>query len=316
MSRISTFHAIQEPPSDLLKNFQFIVTGLRSTGSNNASSASWIKLQIKALGGKLVNARSANRLNRAKLEARKRGMTADRRESVYLPQCILISEKPQRTLKYVNALVNSVPCVHYRWFLTSLHMGKLLPLEEFMLPAGYNEDAALVAQPNWMAQEDIDEIDGNVVLPFWTPDASEDPIVINSVMLANQSTEKPASAPGKPHGNARSTASSAKGKLKVKRGADNYRVQIIGIPSFQAQWKTILTQAGAKIVDRLSRTADYGRIDFVLSDSEPTDLSITQATQRGLPLCTIDWALQSIIQRKVQDPKSKPAYSLNIEEWN
>lgn len=298
----------------MLKNFQFIVTGLRGSSSNSASSAGWIKLQIKALGGKLVNARSANRMNRSKLDVRKRSLPVDRQDSVYLPQCILISEKPQRTLKYVNALVNSVPCVHYRWFLTSLHLGKLLPLEEFMLPAGYNEDAALVTQPDWMAQEDVDNIAGNDVYPFWTPDASTDPIVLNSIALANQSTDK-SNVSSRPHGNARS-GGPQKSKLKVKRGPDNYRVQIIGIASFQDQWKTILTQAGAKIVDRLSRTADYGRIDFVLSDSEPTDLSIAQATERGLSLCTIDWALQSIIQRKVQDPKSKPAYTLNIEEWN
>lgn len=289
------------------------MTGLRSSGSNSASSASWIKLQIKALGGKLVNARSANRLNRSKLNARKRSLPADRQDSVYLPQCILISEKPQRTLKYVNALVNSVPCVHYRWFLASLHFGKLLPLEGFMLPAGYNEDAALISQPDWMAQEDIDDVPGNEVTPFWTPDASTDPIIINSINLANESTVRKATN-ARVHGNAKGSASKA--KLKLKRGPDNYRVQIIGIPSFQAQWKSILTQAGAKIVDRLYQTADYGRIDFVLSDSEPTDLSIQQATDRGLQLCTIDWALQSIIQRKVQDPKSKPAYTLNIEEWN
>lgn len=294
-----------EIPSDLFRGLSFIVTGLRAGDATAATSSTFVKLQIKSLGGRLVNVRTANRQTATAIKNRRKSLLQEGggEPKPLLPLCILISEKPQRTFKYINALVNGVPCVHYRWFLACLHFGKLLPLEEFLLPAGYNEDAALVTMPAWCVQEDLSEVDSDRLFPFTTLAAEDDPFISESIQRAIDN--KP-------------TGASAKGSYvpKKKKGFDNYRVQIIGIPAFQNQWKSILKQAGARIVDRLDAARDFGRIDFVLSDSEPTDLSIQLATSRGLPLCTIDWALQSIIQRKVQHPSSKPAYTLHLDEWN
>src|SRR5687768_6198069 len=109
----------RDPPPQMLRRFSFIVTGLKAS-AEGAASADFIKLQIKSLGGRLVNFRVANRRPSGAIARLKKRRLDEGDDNAYeedLPQCILISDKPQRTLKYVTALVNGVPCVHYRWFL-------------------------------------------------------------------------------------------------------------------------------------------------------------------------------------------------------
>ena len=282
----------QDAPPNMFKRFSFIISGLRSV-SEAASSASFIKMQIKALGGKLANFRPPQR------KKVKRSVNGEESFELGMAQTILISEKPQRTLKYINALASGVPCVHYRWLLACLHQGKLIPLEEFLLPAGYNEDSALVPIPSWFVQEDQEDVPYYERYPFLIADEDDE----DDTTMDAPKEQQPKLA-------------TRKATKRSKRAApDNYRVEVIGTHAFQQQWKSILKQVGAKIVERLDAARDYGTLDFVLSDAEPTDLHIKLSQARGLPLCTIDWALQSIIQRKVQDPMSKPAYTLNTDDF-
>ena len=315
---MSDYEAHDAPPN-MLKRFCFIVTGLRSV-NETASSAGFIKTQIKALGGKLVNFRTANRRTAKSRKPTASPFSVDPAE-LDIPQTILISEKPQRTLKYITALANGVPCVHYRWFLACLHQGKLMPVDEFMLPAGYNEDAALVPIPSWFAQENQEEVPYYERYPFLIPDnedeqeqGAEEGHREGAHMGLYGEGPRTANANGERRTPSRHIAVKRTGAKRRGSAPDQYRVEVIGTPAFQQQWKAILRQVGAKVVERMDAAREYGTLDFILSDSEPTDLHIRLAVGRGLPLCTIDWVLQSIIQREVQDPKSKPAYTLNIDE--
>lgn len=251
----------EELPSDFFSRFHFIVTGLRTVGEE-AASPEFVKTQLKVLGGNLVNFVTSN----------VRAVQVSK--NLQLPNTILISEKPQRTLKYISALANAVPCVHYRWFLACLHLGKLQPLNEYLLPAGFNEDAAMVPCPDWITSPDLSAVEETVLYPFIVP------------------------------------VEDAQGKKK-RRKVEQCRIEVIGHPEFQEQWKSTLKQAGARIVQRLHEF-NTGQIDYILSDHDPSPFHQHLAKKRGLPLCTIDWALQTIIQRKLQDPRSKPAYTLDI----
>ena len=293
----------------MFRGIQFVVTGLRNVDEH--ITPDFVKMQIKVLGGSLVNFRSTARGSSEEWRTTKRAKEATVDADVLLPRCILISEKPQRTLKYITALVNGVPCVHYRWFLACLHQGHLIPIDDFLLPAGYNEDAAVIPSPYWIAREDQSDIHMPERFPFIIDDDEDD----EDEDEENGAKNGEAGANGGTDG---ATTKSAKATPKIKRkkrswGVDAYRIEVIGIPAFQAQWKQTLKAAGARIVSRMDAVRE-DRIDFIVSDTEPTDLMIKIAKERKLPLCTIDWALQTIIQRKIQDPFAKPAYTLNIDD--
>ena len=139
-------------------------------------------------------------------------------------------------------------------------------IEEFLLPAGYNEDSATVAPPSWIVNEFQNDVPLHVRFPF------------------------------------------------ITESGDSVRVEVIGTQEFKTQWKQEIAQAGAMVVERLSASTNQPRIDYILSDSEPVILFAKLAAARGLPLCSIDWAIQTIIQRKLQDPFEYPAYVINVEE--
>jgi len=89
-----------------------------------------------------------------------------------------------------------------------------------------------------------------------------------------------------------------------------YRVEVVGTPNFKMMWSQILHYAGAKIVDRMFTTES--RIDFILSDPEPTDMVIEKAQSLGKPLCTSEWVVQSLLVQKVLDPNIHKSYRLAI----
>jgi hypothetical protein len=90
------------------------------------------------------------------------------------------------------------------------------------------------------------------------------------------------------------------------------RVEIVGFPFFVHQWEPILTAAGAMVTkERLSK--EGSNIHFILSDSNPTELTIEQAKTRKLPLCNTEWVIQCLIERKLLDPLSNPALTHDLE---
>jgi hypothetical protein len=310
----------QEPPKNMLARYSFIVTGLKPTGT--AEGGEFIKTNIRFLGGKIVNSRTFTRSSAsvAKRALKKRVDNGEDPERAELEEgmarCILISDKPQRTLKYISALASGVPCVHYRWFLASYQQGRVLPLQDFLLPAGYNEDAGLVLSPEWMCLEDQSQVPYHELYPFIISYDSDD----EDEGGKEKDSPRPSSAM---EVETRPAKSSVKGKGKAKvqtipkpksDAGQQYRVELVGRSEFKRQWSAMLSKLGAKIVERLDAARDYGRLDYVLSDSEPPPLIILLAKARNLPICTIDWAIQTIIHRKVQDPMSQPAYTLEIPE--
>eukprot|EP00727_Mastigamoeba_balamuthi_P003270 m51a1_g12940 putative brca1 c terminus domain containing protein (219) ;mRNA; r:3509-4249 len=65
-----------------------------------------------------------------------------------LPRAVLVAERPARTAKYLVALAMGVPCVSPDWVLRSAASRELLPLAEFLLPAGVSaETGEAVEQP-------------------------------------------------------------------------------------------------------------------------------------------------------------------------
>jgi len=89
-------------------------------------------------------------------------------------------------------------------------------------------------------------------------------------------------------------------------------VEVVGTPEFKAMWSQILHHAGAKVVDRLFSLSVEGRIDYILSDPEPTDMVITKAQTIGKPLCTTEWLIQSLLVQKVLDPNNHIKYKLAL----
>jgi hypothetical protein len=67
----------------------------------------------------------------------------------------------------------------------------------------------------------------------------------------------------------------------------------------QNQWTQILRAAGAKVVSRLF--TKHEKIDYILSDSEPSDIVLKKARQLDppVPLCSSEWAIQCLIERKL-----------------
>lgn len=76
------------------------------------------------------------------------------------------------------------------------------------------------------------------------------------------------------------------------------RIEIVGVKEFKHQWTTILKACGARIVSRLGVNS---HIDVILSDSYPASYVIVEANEIGCPICNKEWAIQTLIQRKLQD---------------
>jgi len=91
-----------------------------------------------------------------------------------------------------------------------------------------------------------------------------------------------------------------------------HRVEVVGTPEFKVMWSQILHHAGAKVVDRLFTLSSEARIDYILSDPEPTDMVIEKAQALGKPLCTTEWLVQSLLVQKVLDPTNHKTYKLAL----
>jgi len=86
-----------------------------------------------------------------------------------------------------------------------------------------------------------------------------------------------------------------------------HRIEVIGNPEFKSNWTEILRAAGAKVVDRLF-TSNEGRIDFILSDPEPSKFMIRKAKELKKALCSTDWVIQCIINNRFINPSSNDAF--------
>jgi hypothetical protein len=77
-----------------------------------------------------------------------------------VPSLILIGARAERTNKYILALAAGVPCVHYNWLYQCRHDGKIVDLDEFLLPAGYSlEKEERISQlPEVLTDEDIEPV--------------------------------------------------------------------------------------------------------------------------------------------------------------
>jgi len=89
--------------------------------------------------------------------------------------------------------------------------------------------------------------------------------------------------------------------------SDQFRIEIVGSTDFKEQWSQVIYEGGGKLVTRLFSSIE-SRIDFILSDSEPTEIVINKAKSLGQPLCSIEWLIQSLISQKVQNPNSHNEY--------
>ena len=58
----------------------------------------------------------------------------------------------------------------------------------------------------------------------------------------------------------------------------------------------------------------YENMNLIFSDQEPADIVWDKAQQLGLPLCTVEWAIQCIISRQYIDPMAREEYRVLIEE--
>lgn len=210
----------------IFSGITFIITGIKYDKALNAS----LREKIKSNGGQIKNFRPDH-------------IKRDASSPNNFPRAILISDNYQVTYKYIVALAQCVPCVHYLWVEDCINENDIIPLEKYLLPAGCDLDRNIHKLPKWFALESQDVEDN--VCPFL-----------------------------------------------------DKRIEIVGVREFKQQWTTILKACGARIVSRLGVNS---KIDVILSDSYPASYVICEALEIGCPICNKEWAIQTLIQRKLQD---------------
>lgn len=108
----------------IFKNMYIIVTGIKK----NQSIVTEIKELALKRGASIVNHKPfTNSSHRA----------------------ILISDSHQSTYKYILALAQCVPCVHYDWLFKSVKEKSLVDIKPYILPAGLDIKQNYVPLPNW-----------------------------------------------------------------------------------------------------------------------------------------------------------------------
>jgi hypothetical protein len=121
------------PKLTLFSGMTFVVTGIKEDAEVKADE---LKNVIKSFGGQLKNERPART---------KSSSSAAQRP---VPSCVLISDVPQRTYKWIMALATCVPMLHYRWVQDCVSEGRIIdPLtdkKKYLLPAGMNYDGKMV----------------------------------------------------------------------------------------------------------------------------------------------------------------------------
>eukprot|EP01122_Echinamoeba_exundans_P003342 TRINITY_DN13459_c0_g1_i1.p1 TRINITY_DN13459_c0_g1~~TRINITY_DN13459_c0_g1_i1.p1 ORF type:complete len:731 (+),score=182.04 TRINITY_DN13459_c0_g1_i1:232-2424(+) len=243
------------PKLTLFSGMTFVVTGIKEDAEVKADE---LKNVIKSFGGQIKNERSAT--------ARTKSSTAAEQRPV--PSCVLISDVPQRTYKWIMALATCVPMLHYRWVQDCVSEGRIVdPLtdkKKYLLPAGMNYDGKMVPFPEWFLEE-------NPEMELWET-----------------------------------------GVFWDREEKDQYRIDVVGVKEFRDQWRKVVIAAGAKAPDPDRLAEPRARTDFVLSDSQPSQLNATNAEKKKLPLCGHEWVIQSLIANECLDPDAQPSLPIKV----
>jgi len=83
------------------------------------------------------------------------------------------------------------------------------------------------------------------------------------------------------------------------------RIEVVGDPDFKLLWGKVLTEGGAKIVDRLFFDQS---VDYIVSDDRPNSLIIEKSNEVGMLLCSKDWVYSSLVARTVLSPSYHPSF--------
>eukprot|EP01124_Arcella_intermedia_P002757 TRINITY_DN114_c0_g1_i5.p1 TRINITY_DN114_c0_g1~~TRINITY_DN114_c0_g1_i5.p1 ORF type:complete len:615 (+),score=234.04 TRINITY_DN114_c0_g1_i5:163-1845(+) len=89
------------------------------------------------------------------------------------------------------------------------------------------------------------------------------------------------------------------------------RIEIVGNLEFRSNWGPVLYSAGAKIVERVHGD-NQAKIDYILCDGPPTHLTKEKAKKQDIPLCTLEWLIQSLLSQKAKDPTTHPSLSIPL----
>lgn len=142
-------NSISSPNKFLLfRGLKFIITGLKEIPDVLKS----IELKILELGGSISQFRP---------ETAPRKPLKDN-----IARYILISNAPQRTIKYLSALASCVPCVNYKWVEDCAKENKLLKLRKYLLPAGNDLDDNIIKIPKWYIYEYFEDVPEELLEPF------------------------------------------------------------------------------------------------------------------------------------------------------
>lgn len=117
-----------ESTTELLNGIHVIISGIR-----DEQLATLTKL-IKSHGGEIVNARTTKA--EVKKRTGKRGAKKVATKMQEKMSHVLLANEPLRTLKYVTAIAQNIPCLHYQWLLDSVKAGKLINAAPYLLAAG------------------------------------------------------------------------------------------------------------------------------------------------------------------------------------
>lgn len=211
--------------SALFAHMTFIITGIKHDSEITPDE---LKEQIKSFGGQIKNVRP------------------DRSRRTHVgpvPSCVLISDNPQRTFKYIMALACNVPLLHYKWVIDCCHAGSLIDprsdVEKYVLPAGTSYTGEILRL----------YVSSNMLLVFcltqsFSPDwfFEEDPV--GSELVAPEEYAV----------------------FWVDRDGvpDEARIDVVGVKAFQDQWRSIVRAAGAKAPDPDRLTDKKATTDFAL----------------------------------------------------